>query len=254
MNSTPRSPGDIPLASLHNYSYTSSSPPQQPGASASRLTRTYASHPNEPTSTSWSLQGSAVPGYNTRGVEIANYLLQQPSNSPGVGSPGDQVNVGLSYATQSFGFQSPQSFASANASTTTPSGSPYPPYNHTTQSDYGFTPASARQSHYTTINRDTGQPSQYPGPPGPRHPVTSLPTDVQSTIQSLDRRYIQTNLTEEFNYEKLDARKHLNIGFEENPLTCTRISASGTTISCDIFRAWPSKLDPLFSFPTILTR
>ncbi|CAN9439088.1 unnamed protein product [Alternaria alternata] len=47
----------------------------------------------------------------------------------------------------------------------------------------------------------TGQPSQYPGP---RRPVTSLPYDVQSTIRSLDRRYIQTDPNAETNQETLD--------------------------------------------------
>jgi len=49
----------------------------------------------------------------------------------------------------------------------------------------------------------TGQPSQYPGP---RRPVTSLPYDVQSTIRSLDRRYIQTDPNAETNQETLDPR------------------------------------------------
>ncbi|CAN9449629.1 unnamed protein product [Alternaria alternata] len=59
------------------------------------------------------------------------------------------------------------------------------------------------QSQHTTPSGVTGRPSQYPSS---RRSVTSLPVDVQSTIQSKDRRYIQTNLNESYNHEQLDAR------------------------------------------------
>jgi len=40
-----------------------------------------------------------------------------------------------------------------------------------------------------------------------RNPVASLPVDVQSSIHSLERRYIQTNPNENSNHERLDSRK-----------------------------------------------
>jgi len=52
------------------------------------------------------------------------------------------------------------------------------------------------------------QSAQYPAP---RRPVTSLPYDVQSTIRSLDRRYIQTDPNEASNQESLDPREHRSI-------------------------------------------
>jgi hypothetical protein len=86
---------------------------------------------------------------------------------------------------------------------TSASGSPYPLQNPQAQSSYPFVPSSPTQAQRTTHSTATGQPSEYPGP---RRPVASLPVDVQSTIQSLDRRYIQTNPNDNFSTEQLDIR------------------------------------------------
>jgi hypothetical protein len=151
-----------------------------------------------------------------------NIATERDYNSAGVGSHGHQryqtgfgsgqqgqANHTVSGSNQNTSLYSPSgthSIVSAHASMTTASGSPYPYQHPQIQNGFPFIPSS-RQPQQASSNMATGQPSQYPGP---RRPVTSLPYDVQSTIRSLDRRYIQTDPNAETNQETLDPRKHRN--------------------------------------------
>jgi len=151
-----------------------------------------------PSTIRWSIP---VPGTDNAGgnntQQSSSYYVQGKSRVDNIG------DSGLNYTTQQYGSPSP-SHVSAHASATTISGgSPWPQKDPQAHEGYPFNSLQQSQFQHTTPDGATGQPSQYPGP---RRHVTSLPPDVQSTIHSLDRRYIQTNLNESFAQEQLDAR------------------------------------------------
>jgi len=157
----------------------------------------------------------------------------------------------MNYTTQQYGSPSAPSYASAHASMTTASrGSPYPQQDQQIQNSYAFAPFPSSQSQRTTQDGATGQQSQYPGP---RQQVASLPLDVQSTIHSLDRRYIQTNLNESFPQEQLDASEKDNAQSDQQTLMFIRVSSGGTTISRGVLYTWSSKLKLLTGNEAILT-
>ncbi|KAH8634480.1 hypothetical protein IG631_09880 [Alternaria alternata] len=120
--------------------------------------------------------------------------------------------------------------------TTASGGSPYLQHGYQAQISYPFTHSSPMQSQHTTPSGVTGRPSQYPSS---RRSVTSLPVDVQSTIQSKDRRYIQTNLNESYNHEQLDASKRCHALANQHMLMCARVSAGCAAVACDILCQWP---------------
>jgi hypothetical protein len=65
----------------------------------------------------------------------------------------------------------------------------------------------ARNDAIAGSNHTTEPYELSPEHTGIRRPVASLPIDVQSSIHSLERRYIQTNPNENSNHEQLDVRK-----------------------------------------------
>lgn len=197
-----------------------------------------------PSATQWTTPVSGT-GNTDNSQQYTPYSALEVSGSRDVG---DSV---MNYTTQPYGSPSAPSYASAHASTTTVSGgSPYLQQNQQAQNSYPFTSSLPTQFQRTTQDGATGQPSQYLGS---RRHVASLPLDVQSTIHSLDRRYIQTNLNESFAQEQLDASKWEIAQSDRQMLIFLRVSAGGATISCDVLRAWPSKSNGLTNTDTILT-
>jgi hypothetical protein len=156
------------------------------------------------------------------------------------------------YGTAAYGSLSPQSYISAQAPMTTGlGGSPYPQQSYEAQTSYSFTPSSPRQSQQTTQSGATGYPSQYPGP---RRSVTSLPVDVQSTIQGKDRRYIQTNLNDSSDHEQLDTSKRRDARVTQHILTYTRVSASCAVVACGVLYQWPGKYNSPTDATMLLTK
>jgi hypothetical protein len=140
-------------------------------------------------------------------TQANSYGQQQSGQGSGVDGLRNETSGGLNYTTVPYGLPSPQSYPSAQASMTTASaGSPYPQNSYQAQTSYPFNSSPPSQSQQTMSSWAIGQSS---GHPGPRRPVASLPADVQSTIQSLDRRYIQTNINETSEHERLDTRRKL---------------------------------------------
>ena len=175
-------------------SFTPQYPHPSTGSSSQADVTTHSPRPNDQRTSSRQPYGPTAPVYNTRTGEIDGYRQQQYSHGAGIGRSMSGADGRTNYTTEPYGSPSPQSYPSAHASMTTGSGgSPHLQQSYQSQTSYPFTPSSPRQSHQTTSSGATGHPSQYPGP---RRSVNSLPVDVQSTIQSKDRRYIQTNLNE----------------------------------------------------------
>ena len=146
-------------------------------------------------------------GYNSAGLGSYGHRGYQAGFGSGQGGQTNHTISGLNQNTSLYSPSGTHSVVSAQASMTTASGSPYPYQHPQIQNGFPFNSSSSRQPQQASSNMATGQPSQYPGP---RRPVTSLPYDVQSTIRSLDRRYIQTDPNAETNQETLDPRKHRN--------------------------------------------
>ena len=198
------SEGVTTLTSIAHHSFASSGPSQQTPVTTPPLTRTYTSQSYNARSPTRQLHGSTGPGYHTK-IEAGHYQQPQYGYRTGVDVSRDGTSAGFNYTTGPYGSPSAHSYPSAHASMTTASGgSPYPQQNHQAQNSYPFTPSSPRQYQNTTSSGATGQLPQYPVP---RRSVASLPIDVQSTIQSLDRTYILTNLKECSNDEQLDTSK-----------------------------------------------
>lgn len=242
---TPRTGVNVPVPFIPQH-------PQQSSGSSSHInTATYPSRSNDQRSSSRQLHRSTGSGHDTRTGEVDNYPQQQYGYGTGIGSSGDGTEGGTNYTTEPYGVPSPQSYPSAHASITTASGgSPYLQQNYQAQTSYPFTPSSPRQSHQTTPSGATGHFSQYPGP---RRSVTSLPVDVQSTIQSKDRRYIQTNLNESSNHEQLDTSKLRHTFINQHMLMCARVSASCAAVACGVLCQWPGKYNSLTDATMLLT-
>jgi hypothetical protein len=240
---TPRTGVDVPVPFR----------PQQPqpssGSSLQANVTTY-SWPKDQTSSSRQLYRSTGSGYDTRTGQVDNYPQQQYSYGAGIGSSRNGAG-GTNYTTEPYGASSPQSYPSAHASITTASGgSPHLQHGYQAQNSYPFTHSSPRQPQHTTPSGVTGQPSQYPSS---RRSVTSLPVDVQSTIQSKDRRYIQTNLNESYNHEQLDTSKRRHALANQHMLMCARVSASRAVVACDILCQWPGKYNSVIDTTMVLT-
>ncbi|KAH6865203.1 hypothetical protein BKA58DRAFT_240862 [Alternaria rosae] len=182
--STPRSAVDKPLPSLQSQSHTVS----LAGPSSGAASQLWEDPPHSRSYTTSSLrQSNESMGtmYGT-GTERVNNEQQD----------GTYTESWSNYTTQQYGSPRAQSYGSAHASTTTAfASSPYPQQDYERYNFRPFSPRPAQQTQQAAPNMDIGS----------RRPVTSLPFDVQSTIHSLDRRYIQTNLNET-NIEPLDSR------------------------------------------------
>jgi hypothetical protein len=240
---TPRTGVEVPVPFKPQYPHPST------GSSSHADVTTHSSRPNDQRTPSRQPYGSMAPVFNTRTGEIDGYRQQQYSHGAGIGSSRDGVE-GTNYTTEPYGTPSPQSYPSAHASITTASGdSPHLQHGYQAQSSYPFTHSSPRQSQHTTSSEVTGRPSQYPNP---RRSVTSLPVDVQSTIQSKDRRYIQTNLNESYNHERLDASKRCHALANQHMLMCARVSAGCAVVACDILCQWPSKYSMVIDTTMVL--
>lgn len=243
---TPRTGVNVPVPFIPQHPQPSS------GSSSHINAAAYPSRPNDQRSSSRQLHRSTGSGHDTRMVEVDNYPQQQYSYGTGIGSSRNGAEGGTNYTTEPYGVPSPQSYPSAHASITTASGgSPYLQQTYQVQNSYPFTHSSPRQSQHTTPSGVTGQFSQYPGP---RRSVTSLPVDVQSTIQSKDRRYIQTNLNESSNYEQLDISERRQPSGNQHMLTCARVSARCAVIACDILCYWPGKYNSLIDITILLMK
>lgn len=211
--------------------------PQYPHPSTSSSSQanvaTYPPRPNDQRPSSIQPYGSTAPTYNTRTSEADGYRQQQYGHGSGIGRSISGADGGTNYTTEPYGSPSPLSYPSAHASMTTGSGgSPHLQQSYQSRTSYPFTPSSPRQSQQTTLSAATGHPSQYPGP---RRSVNSLPVDVQSTIQSKDRRYIQTNLNESSNHEQLDTSKRRSTLITQHMLKCARVSASCAAVARGVF-------------------
>ncbi len=170
------------------------------------LTSAYTPQSYGSTPSSGLLQ-STESAYGTGRADANSYGQQQFGQVSGIDGLRNETSGGTNYTTVPYGLPSPQSYPSAQASTTTASaGSPYPQNSYQEHTSYPFNSSPPNPSQQIMSGWATGQSS---GHPGPRRAVTSLPTDVQSTIQSLDRRYIQTNINETSEHERLDIRRQL---------------------------------------------
>ncbi|KAH6840389.1 hypothetical protein B0T12DRAFT_494114 [Alternaria alternata] len=243
---TPRTGVNVPVPFIPQHPQPSS------GSSSHINAATYLSRSNDQRSSSRQLHRSTGSGHDTRTGEVDNYPQQQYGYGTGIGSSRNGAEGGTNYTTEPYGVPSPQSYPSAHASITTASGgSPYLQQSYQAQTSYPFTPSSPRQSQQTTPSGATGHLSQYPGP---RRSVTSLPVDVQSTIQSKDRRYIQTNLNESSNHEQLDTSKLRNTFINQHMLTCARVSASCAAVACGVLCQWPGGYNSLTDATMLLTK
>jgi hypothetical protein len=241
---TPRTGVDVPVPFRPQHPQPSS------GSSPQANVTTYSYWPNAQTPSSRQLHRSTGSGYDTRTGQVDNYAQQQYSYGAGIGSSRSGEG-GTNYTTEPYGTPSPQSYPSAHASITTVSGgSPHLQHGYQAQSSYPFTQSSPRPSQHTAPSGVTGQPSQYPSS---RRSVTSLPVDVQSTIQSKDRRYIQTNLNESYNHEQLDSSKRRHALANQHMLICARVSASCAVVACDILCQWPGKYNSVVDTTMMLT-
>jgi hypothetical protein len=233
-------------------SFTPQYPHPSTGSSSQADVTTHSPRPNDQRTSSRQPYGPTAPVYNTRTGEIDGYRQQQYSHGAGIGRSMSGADGRTNYTTEPYGSPSPQSYPSAHASMTTGSGgSPHLQQSYQSQTSYPFTPSSPRQSHQTTSSGATGHPSQYPGP---RRSVNSLPVDVQSTIQSKDRRYIQTNLNESSNHEQLDTSKRRNTFIYQHMLTYDRVSASCAAVAWGVLCQWPGKYNSLTDTTMLLTK
>jgi hypothetical protein len=154
--------------------------------------------------------GSSLQANATISLSATTYPSQSNDPGPSSGQLYESINSGYdTRRSEIYNFRQQQHGYEAGIGGET---------NYTTESSGLPSPQSYPSAHPSMT---TGLPSQ----PGQIRSASFLPFGIQSAIQSLDRRYIQTNPKENSNYEQLDTSKQCNARLDQHMLTYQGIGA-----------------------------